>query len=106
MTGTLTYIEGATLPNAVITPTDDNGTLVDLTDGELVVRVGSLTSPVFEKDTGLTVNPDLTVEIDWDPADLGTVRPGTWRIELVATIDGELRKFAGVLKILAAMPAA
>lgn len=106
MTDALAYIEGATLPNAVITPADDDGNVVDLTGAELVLRVGSTRSRAFEMTTGLTVNGDLTVEVDWTADDLGTLTPGVYSVELVATTDSELRKFAGQLRITSTIAAA
>lgn len=98
------YVEGATLPNLVITPTDDDGQVVDLTDGELALRVGRAARREFEKLTGLTVNPDLTVEVDWDDTgEIGDLAPGTYLATLIATFSGEQRRFNGELQILDAV---
>jgi len=101
----LSYVQGATLPDAVITVTDDDGTPADLTGTTLALRVGSPRGKAFDKTTGLTFAAGA-VTVNWAATgEIGDLTPNAYQFDLTATAGGEHRTFHGQLIISPAVPA-
>ena len=101
----LVYVQGATMPDAVITVTDDDGTPADLTGMTLALRVGTTRTKSFDKTAGLTYSAG-TVTANWTATgEIGDLVSGTYRFDLTAATGGEHRTFRGQLIIRPAVSA-
>ena len=91
----LAYRKGAAIPNAQITCKDDAGTLADLSTGALTL----------ERDRSAFSGPTVTnagsgvAEIAWNVGDLAALDIGVYELDVIQTISGEKRIFAGSLRI-------
>lgn len=99
-TPTLSYHEGQSLPNAVI-GCAGGGLMSAYTSIVVVIAElspgGSLRLTVPD---GQILNRNVdSIEVNWSPADIGSLPPGEYGATVVATKSGEEAKWTGLLAI-------